>query len=354
MKKSMFLLAVGAMALTACTQSDVVEEGIQSNAIGFQSMVSKESRALDLTSLKFFSVYGYYTQPGHEANAVIVFNGEDVNLSDGAWNYANTRYWVPDATYYFYAYSCENSEVTGNNGGAAMNFDGTDVASRALRLNSYVCNDSHNHDLIFATNDAGIKGKTENNAKVAFTFKHILSRVNIEFTSGFPVGYKVEVSDVQIQDFLDKGNYNPKTNVWSSLAQTQSGDNVPFTTFAVPTDANTAAAAAQEADVKKVTTDIKYVIPHAYVKEGENAEDPVGLSFKVKVYSENNEVILERVLTGTWSPNWQIGYSYTYHVTITGSTTALDPIVFETAENMNLDDWTTGNTTGVEMSFSAN
>ena len=353
MKKSLFIMAVCAAGLTACTSNEVIEEGVQSNAIGFQHMVSKESRALDKNSLNFFSVYGYYTTAGKEANAVIVFNGEDVKLDGGEWKYANTRYWVPDATYYFYAYSCENSEVSGGNGGASMNFEGADVAARALRLNNYVCNDGHNHDLIYATNDAGIKGKKESNDKVAFTFKHILSRVNVEFTSGFPAGYTVEISNVQIEDFLDKGSYNPANGgAWTNLSQTQPGERTPFTTFAVPADANVAAVANGTVAEQTVKTDVKYVIPHAYVAEGDNAEDPVGLQFEVTVKNQEGVTILNRTLTGSWSPNWQIGYSYTYHVEVTGSTTALDPIVFETSQNV--DDWTPGTTTSVNMTFSAN
>ena len=42
MKKSLSLIAVAAMSLTACTQSDVIEENVQSNnAIGFNTMVNR-------------------------------------------------------------------------------------------------------------------------------------------------------------------------------------------------------------------------------------------------------------------------------------------------------------------------
>ncbi|MDE6074115.1 MAG: fimbrillin family protein [Muribaculaceae bacterium] len=352
MKKSILFIAAGALALSACTSSEVIEEGAQSNAIGFQNVVSKESRALTTTDLKFFSVYSYYTTPGKEANAVVVFNGEDVNLKDGAWTYANTRYWVPDAKYYFYAYSCQNAEISGTNGGATINFDGANEQARALRLTGYVCNDSHNHDVVFATNIAGIVGQEKDNDKVAFTFNHILSSVDIEFTSGFPVGYTVEISNVQIQDFLDKGNYSPNSNSWTNLSQTQTGEGLPFTKFEVPADGKIAAAADTEADVKTVKTNVRYVIPHTYVAEGDNAEDAVGLQFEVSVKNEQGVEILNRVLTGTWSPNWQLGYSYTYHVEVTGSTTALDPIVFETTQNVNT--WEPGTTDSVKMTFSAN
>ena len=355
MKKTIFCLAAGAMALTACTSTDVIEEGIQSNAIGFQNIVSKESRALTSNNLKFFSVYGYYTTESNNT-PVNVFNGQDVTRADVAtnkWTYSPVRYWVPGATYYFYAYSCEGTELTSTTGSAALG-SGTDIAGRALRLRNVICDGTHQHDLIFASNDDGITGEaneTNTNGPVSFTFKHILSKLNVVFSSGFPEGYTISVSNVSITNFNDKGNYNPKTG-WSNHSESNQEQSEGII-LSVDAENNIVAAAAEPANVKTVETGIAYVIPYIYSDAEDSDDEAVGLQFTVTIKNENGEAIIENsTLTGSWYPKWQEGYSYTYNVNITGNSAALYPIVFETAQNVN--DWTPGATNSVDMSFSAN
>lgn len=354
MKKSILFIAAGALALSACTSSEVIEEGVQSNAIGFQNVVSKESRALTSADLKFFSVYGYYVTE-NDNTPVVVFNGQDVartDVSKNEWTYTPTRYWVPGATYRFYAYSCEGTEFTAATGQASLG-SGNDVAGRALRLRNVICDGSHQHDLIFASNDEGIKGageETNTNAPVAFTFKHILSKINVVFSSGFPVGYEITVSDVKIKNFNDKGNYNPTTG-WANHSESNQTNSAEIA-LTVDGTANIAAAATDAANVKKVTTGIGYVIPYLYSDAETSNDEAVELEFKVVVKNNNGESILTNTLTGTWYPKWQAGFTYTYNVTIDGDATALWPIVFETAQN--IDDWTNGSTGAVDMKFSAN
>ncbi len=339
-----------AVALASCTQTDVLEEGVQSSAIGFENAVSKESRALTNTSLNKFYVYGYYTQAGLEGNPVSVFDGEPVSLADGSWGYTNTRYWVPGATYYFYAYSCENNAVT--NASAGLDLEGDNVAERALTIDGYTANSSHQHDLIFATNDNGIIGKDTDNAKVAFTFKHILSRVNVKFTSEFAAGYDIVVKDVKLENIVDKGNFDPAGTTWSGFSRTveQTETEATQILLSVPADGNVASKAIPASEgvegvaEKTVTTGNGYVIPVQY----QNSH--VRLVFDIEV-KQGNDVMLARTLSGSWQPKWVAGMGYTYNVKISGDAANLDPIVFETSENMNLDGWNTGNTDAVEMNF---
>ncbi|MDE5607800.1 MAG: fimbrillin family protein [Muribaculaceae bacterium] len=353
MKKTMFFLAAGAMALTACTESEILEEGVQSNAIGFQNMVSKESRALTKESLNKFYVSGYYTK---NTNAVNVFSDELVTLADGTWGYTNTRYWVPEGTYYFYAYSCENGALKNGSTSMDLSGDATTVAQRALNLEEYICNDQYQEDLIFASNEGIVaKEKAVGNAKVAFTFKHILSKVNAVFDSEFAPGYDIKVSNVRITNIYDKANYNPYGSpVWGSTVRTKAeSESNPGTLvrLAVP-EANIASAAdpnVETSEELKVTTGSAFVIPNAYGSAN------VKMRFHIEVIDhDTNQTVLERDMVGSWKPNWVAGTSYTYNITISGDVADLEPIVFETQENMNVDDWTTGNTGSVEMNFSAN
>ncbi len=363
MKKTMFFLAAGAMALTACTQSDVLEEGIQSNAIGFQNMVSKESRALDKASLNRFYVYAYYT-PSVESGSgdpVLVFSGDAVTLSGTEWGYTNTRYWIPGADYTFYAYSAENGAL--KNGSAVMNLDGTTSAARALRLNGYECRDGLQEDLIFATTTqkgvaASADAANPANKKVALTFKHVLSRVNVKFASDFASGYEIKVSEVSITNLRDKGNFSAATNSWSQQSRTIQEDEAEGNVGAAVTfagfveDKNIASkgdGTEANPDLTATTTNC-FVLPYSYTTDGD-----VKLRFKIEVIdTASDQTILTRDMVGSWAPNWVAGTSYTYNVKISGTVADLEPIVFETQENMNVDDWTTGSTTSVEMNFSAN
>lgn len=354
MKKSLFMMAVCAAALTACTSNEVIEEGPHSNAIGFQQVVNKESRALEKDNLQFFSVYGYYVTDDDNTHMVNVFNGQDVtrpNVTENKWDYSPTRYWVPDAKYYFYAYSCEGTEFSGNNGSATLG-NGNDIAGRALQLRRVKIDGDHQHDLIYARNDAGIIGaETNTNTPVAFSFKHILTRLNVVFSSGFPEGYTIAISDVEIKNFNCIGNYTP-TDGWTVSSQNPEQKNSEPITLALTDGATTASASATEANVKKVTTGIAYVMPYSYDDAQSSTDEGVILSFKVDIKNSFGDPVVANTLEGTWFPKWQSGYSYTYNVRIDGSAAALYPIVFETAQD--IEGWTTGVTNSVEMAFGAN
>lgn len=353
MKKSFLFLAVCAAALTACTSEEVIEEGVQSNAIGFQHHIGKESRALTTGeggNFNKFYVYGYYTQSTAPNNPVSVFDGEEVTLkskSEG-WGYNDTRYWVPEATYYFYAYSCENAKPTTQDVG--LNLEGTTKEQRALKITGYT---THNHhDLIYATNDAGIVGKEkgEGNDKVALTFKHILSKIMIEFDSEFAPGYDIEVSNVSIQNAYDKADYNPyATTKWGNVSRTSTDENNPTKIdLALLAEKNIASAAdpsVEDSEELKAATVDGYVIPHKY------STSFVKLVFTIDV-KQGDDVMFSRTLTGKWSPNWEEGKAYKYNVKINGTAADLEPIVFETSQE--IEGWGPGDTSTVNMTFSAN
>lgn len=344
MKKSIFFMAGCAVALASCTQTDVIEEGVQSSAIGFENAVNKESRAFtSVNDLTKFFVYGYYTKADATNNPVNVFDGETVTLADGAWGYTNTRYWVPDATYRFYAYSCENGTSTCE---AGLDLTGTTTQQRALSLTGYTLHD--HHDLIFATNDNGIIGKETGNAKVAFTFKHILSKINVVFDSEFAPGYDVVISNVRFENIYDKGNYDPYDE-WTSESRTSTNENNPTKVelaLVSGKDVASAADANVEGSVElKAETVSGYVIPHEY------GESLVRLVFDIDV-KQGDDTMFSRTLTGSWKPNWGLGKAYTYNVTISGTAADLEPIVFETSQS--IDGWGEGDTSEVKMDFSAN
>lgn len=107
MKKVIFMLAAGAIALSSCSETEVIEQGVQTNAIGFTNHVSKGSRAITDADFDHFIVYGSYTMPGSDKPVDIFSGGQDVNKVEGKWTYSPTRNWIVGATYTFAAYAVD-------------------------------------------------------------------------------------------------------------------------------------------------------------------------------------------------------------------------------------------------------
>lgn len=345
MKKTIFTTILGVQILWGCTSSDIIDESVQTNAIGFESVVGKPTRGIDDTSisgdlttanLDEIYIYGYYTPKNNPTNYIQVFHQEKLYKQDGAWTYSNTRYWVPDATYNFYAYSCGDIKLNTDLGTPAM--DLVNDPSRVLRISKYICDDSHQHDLIYAYKE-GIVGKKagEGNDRVSFDFNHILTKISAEFVSEFPVGYDVIVSNVQVQNIRNIGSYNPKGNdgyMWTEVNRTKADMAV---TLSVP-------VGSKANDKETIKTGSAYVIPYNY------ADADVYLVFDV-VVKKGNESVLSRHMRGTWSPNWTIGYNYNYRIKITGTAANLDQITFN---DMNVNSWKGEGVTDVNITFSVN
>ena len=360
MKKQLFPLALCALAVASCTSSDVIEEGIQTNAIGFENVIHKPSRAIDdgtidgdLTpaTLDNVYVYGYYTATNQAGTPVQVFDGTALRKQGSGWTYDHPRYWVPGAKYYFYAYSC--ADIALNNTYGTPTLDLINDPARVLRFTGYICDDHHQHDLIYAFNE-GITGNAPvaggyANDPVNFKFNHILTKINAVFSSDFDSSYNVEISNIKVVNIRNQGNYNPKSSNeygWESVDRNTSYAAGLATSPQVLLGINGNNIAVKGS--KTVTTRSAYVIPYNY-QLGD-----VQLTFRIVVKdAKTGEEVLSRNLSGSWSPNWKKGYSYTYNIKITGTAANLEEIRFG---DMNIDGWVGDNSsaTDVDITFSAN
>lgn len=301
------LTAAAAIALSGCTSSDVVDDILRTDAnrIGFNTSVSKGSRALTNTNFSRFYVFGSYTMPT-QSQPITVFSHVLVSKNDaGSWTYEGDQYWNPDGTYDFYAYSCENSDMDPSVGTWGLN-------GRILNLNEVEVNAAHQHDLLFAkvTGERRPENNTTANP-VAFKFNHILTRVKFTFGTNFPAGYKTTVSNVRIENFRDMGTFLGSSLAWSNVKR--SADNVAMN-LKLPTTS---------ADISSTTvsTEAAYFVPFAY----EHAD--VRLLFDIDVMKDGVKV-LGRTITATWQPNWQAGHSINNNITINVGTTGVAKISF--------------------------
>ena len=371
MKRSLFYLAAGALALSACTSEEVLYEGIQSNAIGFKNVVDKQSRdanAVDITAanLNLFSVFGYYLNPNNTTQGVLVFNNEPVRKTTNAdnqtvWTYDNTRYWVPGATYYFYAYSCGDIKLNSVYGSFEMDVNQNMESERALKINDYVCDATHQHDLLFASKSitpaTDESGKVVASTDVAFKFSHILSKIETKFESDFAPEYLVEIKNVRASNIYNVGDYAPGKD-WLVQDRKNINGNDPYVIVhgSTPILAQKGGTINHVDGTSETITELvaesesAFVIPHTYT----SAE--VSLSFEIVVKTKDvngdYQVILGRTLSGSWKPTWVTGHWYTYTIKITGDAANLTPIMF-TTETDPITGWSTGETPS-DIQFSAN
>lgn len=349
MDKYLLSLAVAAMTLTACTSEEIIDVSqTQANAIGFENVVNKSSRAVagDLNNSTFdhFLVYGYYTKSNSDT-PIQIFNGVDVNkkIVDGktAWVYDGTRYWVPGCTYYFYAYSCADIELSNGMGRPAFSLFDSDnhtVDGRALMILGYKCDQTHQHDLVYAENE-NIMATEKGNPDVSLSFSHALCKIKAVFTTDFPADYKVYISNVYISNFYNVGAFNIGTGKWNAYERDL--NNPATITLTIP-DINYV----ENKPGSKLETSQAFLIPKLYeTKNNENAK----LHFSITVVKDD-EIIIDRHIVGTWSPNWEKSNIYTYNINITGSSTGIQPIVFSAKQDLSgSSSW--DDTTQLDMIF---
>ncbi len=366
MKQNLFLAALGCLALTACSQVDEVPETHSSRAIGFNGVVGKNTRAVDgdltLNNFNNFAVYGYYTENGLPPFQIfdgdIVTRQTDADGNTTGWKYDNTRYWIPNAEYYFYAYSCADVALSNTYGQLLLNLNKDLASDRALEIQNYLVSADHQHDLIVAKNE-GLKGQekgsdlTTVNRTVAFTFEHALSKINIQFSSKFPKGYDITVSDVKLVGYYDMGTFDFDQMEWKNRTKTtdtNAGTNtsidlkIPSGKEIIPL------SSAVTKDPEEGKTASVFMLPMLYDKDdANNTSATVELLFTIKMKQGNNEYLV-RNLKGIWQPQWKKGTAYQYTVELGGDEAQLEAIVFETYQEMNNASW--GTTQSVKMNFS--
>ncbi len=336
MIKKVFFCVAATLSMAACTSTDLIEEGLESGAaIGFSTNVT---RALTNDNFNKFMVYGGYT-PKDVSDYHTVFSGVEVSKDDAKWTYDGaSKYWVKDAAYKFYAYSCENIAL--NMGTPEFATTGADAGT--FKITDFVCNKDHQHDLIYAESGA-ITGKETGNSAVSFSFKHLLSRVKASFKSGFDPDFTIEISEVELHNVYDKADFSSKSGNWSNQKRTieynladskwtmvslniEGTDNV--IQAAKPADGETEAVAAKE-----LTTQAGYVLPVEY------SSNNVTLSFKVTV-KQGSDVIKSDYIKGNLKPTWAIATSYTYNITVNGSAAGVEKIEFSVDASNGIEDWT--------------
>lgn len=223
MKKILFA-AVAAMAITGCSQNEEIEKAAQPVEIGFNTAVSKTTRATTLVNADFkkFTAYAYSTTGAFAdataVNALIL--GIDFELKESAWSSGNSVfYWPATDQVSFFAFSPNTTEQL--SWGAA-------VAKTAPTL-TYTVKDAvkDQEDLVVAeamNKQKAISGTTE---AVALNFKHALTKIGFKI-KGEGSGITYTLNKVVIKA-KNKGVYTYATSTTEAT----------LGTWAIPDDVTT-------------------------------------------------------------------------------------------------------------------
>lgn len=209
MKKTLLLVAA-AVALVACSNEETVHQSAP-EAIGFDNAFVENSTrsvndpSLTATTLTDFAVFGF-VEGAPLFDGVKV--GKDVTNGelDSDWKYAGTQYWIAGAQYNF------NAVAPYTNGGWTKTAATKDATTLSFT------NDGAT-DLLYAY--AAQEGKVSGNTAVAFTFRHVLSKVKFSFENAYnATNATIRVKNVKIVDAYKTGSVVlTGATAWSNQAK---------------------------------------------------------------------------------------------------------------------------------------
>ena len=215
MKKSLFIMALGAIALTSCSQDEAIE--VQKDAISFAAFSDNASRA-DITttnSIENFRVYGVHYDGTPTTYTSYIDGLECERATTGtSWVNHDSGYYWPMGTMDFYAVSPSTNTITMGTLGA--------VASNEAQIKDYVITDAatgNNEDLLYAVT----VGETKKADDVQLNFKHALSQIafNVKVANDFTQSVTLEVKSISIVNVLNKGTFAyPKAATTTSESAT--------------------------------------------------------------------------------------------------------------------------------------
>lgn len=290
MKKSLLMLGAAVAALASCTNEEVLNVA-QNKAISFESFVGKSTKAIEdideNNPLSAFYVFGGYGEDENSVDLTNVFNNTEV---DGNGKAETTEYWN-DQYYQFVGYSNGNQKL-----------ENATIKDGVLYIPTYTVGEK---DLIASNvEDHGTKKGTVN-----MTLKHLLTKVKFTFTSTIPVGYEVEISNLQFEADKDgayTGAIGDATGQWEMGAS--STDMTYSFSITNPVKINAT-------EDETAVSDEFYVIPQ---------NPSLTITFTGILKDDNGTEITRKDFTSTMSATWNSNNAYNYTAVLTPEKFDLD------------------------------
>lgn len=214
MKKIMYA-AMAALAITSCSQNEEFEAPSQKSAIGFNTVVSKTTRAAitDDAALQSsgFTVYAYNTGTlAADAAAAAsdkfesFISGINLKYATEKWGYTgDTYYWPLEDNIQFYAYPTGISKLT------YVAPTGTAYPGVSYEI-APVAGDQV--DIVLAK-----KENLKKAGEVQFVFTHALTQVN--FSAQGNAGFDYTITSIDIEGVSGAGTYSFGTGTWTTTGE---------------------------------------------------------------------------------------------------------------------------------------
>jgi hypothetical protein len=195
--KKIFIAVLALAAVAACNKAEVVEQSA-ANAIAFDNaFVDNAVKSVSdpsFTNDKLFSdfaVFGFVEGASLFDNVTVNKSITNTDLKS-AWKYEGTQYWIAGAQYNFSAVAPKTSG----------NWTKTTATPEATTL---AFTNNGTTDLLYAT--AAQEGKVTGNTAVAFSFRHVLSKVKFSFENAYnATNATICVKNVKITNAYYKAN----------------------------------------------------------------------------------------------------------------------------------------------------
>lgn len=276
----------------SCTDTDILPDA-GTSSIDFGTPALTRGVVTSADGMDAFDVWGWY-KPTEGGEVAQVFNATPVTKeSTDSWKYDNPQCWQSGNTYRFYA--VYPSFGATNKGYESASYD----KGGNLTITNFDCTEGV--DLMTASQEGCVADKMiADGTPVAFTFQHLLARVNI---MGHSEGGKANITSASLTNVAIEGDY--KGQQWQI---SESNDEYPivsnFELPATPTDISGDLLLLPQ-NVSGIELRIEYQYP-GIVSEGQSISKEATYSLPVSIQ------------------NWEAGKSYKYSFTLIG-----DYIIFD-------------------------
>lgn len=180
-------MALGAIALTSCSQDEVLE--VKQDAIAFSAITENASRATASTTLNQFKVYAY-------VGGATYIDGLDAIKGTGVYTFNEQGYYWPANAVDFY---CVSNPIEG--------VDAGDVELTAdHKVEDYTVESNHTKDLLYSVLKGVEKGDATNGV-AALNFRHALAMVQFQVKSLELYGLDVAVTNIALKNVSTSGTY---------------------------------------------------------------------------------------------------------------------------------------------------
>lgn len=367
MKKSLLIIAA-ATAIVSCSQSEKLNINTEQLEIGFTKVyIEKNTKAYNtVTNLEqsgnTFGVFGYKTtatageqkvfgeRTGETAGVKVTYgSGENAD-----WAYTPLRYWDKVASSYsFYAYVPHQDQISSNV--TSITFDDT---NKQLSINGFKQTTSQATMIDLMTDLESKVGMTTGigTNDVEFTFKHILSNINIRMALSADLkadetNNPVTVNSVSIGAIKMDGSYaynegykwsltNPQVTSATTFNATQTSNKVFDARVLKAISASvTGGATLEAAKVDVNATEVPALTDLLFVPQTVIDDYVINVEYLINTQQYNKTIKLKDFLKtndDSALTTWEPGYKYTY-VLVIGPT----PILFDVS---GITGWSDGGT----------